>query len=222
MRLLIGTPAYGGMVHLDYVNSLLEFQKQGLDFALASMGNESLITRARNTVISYFYQHREQFTHLLFLDADIRLSSTGLKMLLDFNVDVVGAAVPAKAYDAEGRLHTNCSEFQRQVAPNLYVTREIGTAVLLLSRKAVEALVTDARNDGRVYRNNPNYDPRAELGQSEMFDVFQVGVADGEYLSEDYWVCRRLAALGFPVHATDAVAITHYGTHGFRLPARRT
>jgi len=218
MRLLIGTPAYGGMVHLDYVNSLLEFQKQGLNFALASLGNESLITRARNTVISYFYHHREQFSHLLFLDADIHLPAAGLKRLLDFDVDVVGAAVPAKAYDAEGRTRSNSGHLDRQVAPDLFTTTELATATMLLSRKAVEALVEDAKGAGRVYRNSANYDPKARLGNSGMFDVFQVGVEDGEYLSEDYWVCRRLAVLGFPVHVTNAIPITHYGTHGFRMP----
>lgn len=106
------------------------------------------------------------------------------------------------------------------MAPNLYTTRDLATATMLLSRKAVEALVAEARADGRVYHNDPNYDPRAQLGKLDMFDVFQVGVEDGVYLSEDYWVCRRLVALGFPVHVTDAVAVTHYGTHGFRLPER--
>lgn len=218
MRLLIGTPAYGGMVHLDYLNSLLDYQKQGLDFALASLGNESLITRARNTVISYFYHHRTQFTHLLFLDADIHLPASGLKTLLDFNLDVVGAAVPAKAYDAKGRTRSNSGKYERQVAANLYITRELGTAIILLSRKAVKALVEDARADGRIYYNDPGYDPKARLGNLEMFDVFQVGVEDGVYLSEDYWMCRRLTALGFPVHVSDAIPVTHYGTHGFRLP----
>ncbi len=37
-------PASIGMVHLEYVNSLLEYQKSGIDFTLASFDNESLIT----------------------------------------------------------------------------------------------------------------------------------------------------------------------------------
>jgi hypothetical protein len=39
-NLLIGTPAYGGQVHVDYVSSLLVFQRQGT----LTIGNE-LITR---------------------------------------------------------------------------------------------------------------------------------------------------------------------------------
>lgn len=220
MRLLIGTPAYGGLVHLDYVNSLLEYQKKGLDFALASLGNESLITRARNTVISYFYHHRDQFTHLLFLDADIHLPAIGLKRLLDFRKDVVGAAVPAKAYGPDGRPRLNSSGFGEQVEPHLFTTRYLATAVMLLSRDAAVALVEDARDAGRVYRNEHGYDSRESIGDMDMFDVFRVGVVDGIYLSEDYWASQELIRLGFDVHITDAVQVTHYGTHGFRLPIR--
>jgi hypothetical protein len=54
-NLLIGTPAYGGQVHVDYVSSLLVFQRQGIVFTLMTSGHESLITRARNTIISTFH-----------------------------------------------------------------------------------------------------------------------------------------------------------------------
>lgn len=220
MRILIGTPAYGGMVHLDYVNSLLEYQKNGLDFALASIGNESLITRARNTVMSYFYHHRENFTHLLFLDADIHLPAVGLKRLLDFDKDVVGAAVPSKGYDANGNAWLNSTGFEQQVAPHLYTTRYLATAVMLLSRDAVVALVEEAKQAGRIYRNETSYDTRESIGGIDMYDIFQVGVVDGIYLSEDYWVCHTLKSLGYDIHITDSIAITHYGTHGFRLPLK--
>ena len=54
-HLMIATPAYGGMVHLDYTLSLLELRGAGIDFTLVGMGNESLITRARNALISSFH-----------------------------------------------------------------------------------------------------------------------------------------------------------------------
>jgi len=95
MNVLIGTPAYGGMVHLDYLKSLLEYQRHGLPFSLASFGNESL---------------------------------AGLT----------------------------------------------------------------------------------------MYDVFQVGVVDGEYLSEDFWLCKELGELGYHIYISDAVTVIHHGMHGFK------
>jgi hypothetical protein len=216
MKVLIGTPAYGGRVHLYYMNSLLEFQKNGLNFTLATLGNDSLITRARNSIISLFYHQREQYTHLLFLDADVRLPAVALKTLMSFNKDVIGAPVPLKAYSPDGKPQFNFAGLDSKVAEHLYTTKQIGTAVLLLSKSAVIALVEKAIAEGRRYRNWTGYDRNNELPQQDMFDVFRVGVVDGEYLSEDFWVCRELTRLGYPVHVTDAVAVTHHGMHGFQ------
>lgn len=219
MQVLIGTPAYNGMVHLDYLNSLLEYQKHGLNFQLACFGNESLITRARNTIISYFYHHQHQFTHLLFLDADIRLAASDLKMLLDFDKDVVGAAVPLKNY-FDGQLKANCAKLDEKIADHLYLTSQIGTAVMLLSRQAAVAVVEKARDEGRSYHNAPEYDRNQRVADLEMYDVFRVGVVDDNYLSEDYWLCKELRELGFPIHVTDGPEITHHGMHGFRQPTK--
>lgn len=164
------------MVHLDYLKSVLEYQRHGLSFSVASFGNESLITRARNSIISYFY-HQPEFTHLLFLGADIRLPAAELKQLMDYGVDVIAVAVPVKAYDRDGNVRLNSSELNEEVAKNLYKTRYVSTAALLLSRKAV---------------------------------------VDGEYLSEDFWLCKELVELGYDVHISDAVTVTHHGMHGFR------
>lgn len=216
MRVLIGTPAYGGMVHLDYLNSLLEFQKQGLQFSLASFGNESLITRARNSIISYFYHHRQEFSHLLFLDADIRLAAIDLKKLMDYEVDVIAAPVPLKSYAADGNPPLNCSPLETKVAEDLYTTSYVGTAVLLLSRRAVTDVVEKTKKEGRTYRFPAKLDTNENLTGMEMYDVFQVGIADGEYLSEDYWLCRELTSLGHKVHVCDTIRITHHGMHGFQ------
>ncbi|MCG8414713.1 MAG: hypothetical protein MI746_10895, partial [Pseudomonadales bacterium] len=134
MKVLIGTPAYGGMVHLGYLNSLLEYQQQGLPFSLASFGNESLITRARNSIISYFYHHRDEFTHLLFLDADIQLPAQGLKTMMDFDKDVCGALAPIKAYEEDGSVRTNASGELEPLGNGLFKAEFVATAALLLTR----------------------------------------------------------------------------------------
>ena len=220
MKILIGTPAYGGMVHLEYMNSVLDYQKHGLNFTLASFGNESLITRARNSIISFFYHHRDDFTHLLFLDADIRLPARDLKTLLDFGKDVVGAPVPVKAYSSDGSVRANSTGPMEQIAPHLFKTKQLSTAALLLSKRAVVAVVEKAIEAQRVYRNPVGHDSKGNLDNMEMYDVFRVGIVDEEYLSEDYWLCMELRELGFDICLTDAVKIVHHGMHGFSLKSR--
>ena len=46
-NLMVATPAYGGMVHVDYTMTMLDLARTGLAFTLVTMWNESLITRAR-------------------------------------------------------------------------------------------------------------------------------------------------------------------------------
>ncbi|HEX6834615.1 MAG TPA: hypothetical protein VF132_13845 [Rudaea sp.] len=207
--ILIGTPAYGGMVHSDFVNALLRYQQQRIGFALMTIGNESLITRARNTIVSEFHA-RTEFSHLLFLDADVLLPADGLQRLLASGCDAVGAPVALKGRNPDGSRIFNVGRLLGENGP-LYVTERIGTAALLLSRRAVDALVAQARREGRVYTRGA--DVRGiEMQAPVQYDIFRVGVVGEEYLSEDFWVCRELRQLGFPIHFDPTIVTRHSGT----------
>jgi hypothetical protein len=205
-NVLVGTPAYNGMVHCDYVRSLLDFGNAGIRYSFLAIAGESLITRARNSILSRFHA-MEEFTHLLFLDGDVLLKGADLGRLLGHGRDVVGAAVALKT-GREGRPVYNVAGDLGADGPLCRVER-VGTAALLLSRRAGTALVEDARTAGRAYRPNP--EGRGMGDPDEVFDVFQVGVRDGEYLSEDFWVCYRLRELGFDVFVDQAIRTRHHG-----------
>jgi hypothetical protein len=209
-NILIGTPAYAGMVHIDYLSAISDYFRSGLRFTVTTIGNESLITRARNTILSKFHaDHR--YTHLFFQDGDVNFSARGLLQLLDHNVDVIGAAVPLKGFNDYGERIFNVGpclgEFGR-----LQEVERIGTAALLLSRRSVAALVADASRDGRTYVGAPS---KAGLVKNTCYDVFQVGVSGDEYLSEDFWVCRRLRQLGFAVYFDPELVTRHQGVTQF-------
>lgn len=211
VNLFIGTPAYNGMVHIDYLNSIMEYHRDGIPVTTMTIGNESLITRGRNTVISYFH-NLKQFTHLLFLDADMYLSSENLLKLILHDKDVIGAPVALKGFDKSGRPVYNVGKVLEEDGNLLKVDR-VGTAVFMLSRDAVDALVSDAEAKGRVYGSNPH--TRGQAADLPMYDVFQVGVFDGEYLSEDYVVCRVLQKLGYDVFVDPDVKNKHNGMFVF-------
>ena len=208
-NILIGTPAYGGMIHSDYVNALLTYQRSGIKFGLMTIGNESLITRARNTILAEFHEHTE-FSHLLFIDADVLLPAPGLSRLIAHGKDVIGAPVALKARNVDGSRIFNTGPLCGEEGPLLQCTR-IGTAVFMLSRRAVESLIEDAKSRGDVYsRGNTarGSSLRATLG----YDVFRVGVVDDEYLSEDYWACNSLRRLGYSIYVDPIIVTQHSGT----------
>ena len=210
MTILVGTPCYNGLLHQDYVKSLLEYSNMKFPIDYMHIGNESLITRGRNTITSYFYHNREKYTHLLFMDADIYLPSDGLQRLISANVDVIGAAVPLKGFNRDGTHVFNVSgKVEIDKKTKLFEVERVGTAVLMFSRAAVESLVDDAIADNRSYPGNML--SRGDQIPKDHYDIFGVGVKNGMYLSEDYWVCAKLRELGYKVFVDPEIMVRHSG-----------
>ncbi|MFT5136829.1 MAG: hypothetical protein ACI9XU_000641 [Arenicella sp.] len=210
-HVLIGTPAYNGMLHTDYLHSILGFVHNNIPHAVMTIGNESLITRARNTILASFWE-KETFTHLLFLDADVFLDHQGLTQMLKHNKDVVGAPVYLKGKNAEGEQTIN-TDAKLNVLPVLQSVTRVGTAALLLSRAAVKSLVDHAIKQERTYKINMML--RQEDMATTHYDVFRVGISDDEYLSEDFWLCRELRELGYEIHVDTSVYTRHNGMVSF-------
>ena len=191
---------------------MIEFTSLKVPISYIHIGNESLITRGRNTMISYFYNMGDQYDTLLFMDADIYLPAAGLARMLNHNADVLGVAVPLKGFDAQGKRVFNVSgNVKPDVQTGLVEVDRVGTAVLMLSREAVTALVEDAKKNHRVYKGNPL--TRGEKQLDDNYDIFQVGVVGNTYLSEDYWVCNKLRELGFKVLVDPAIPCRHSGMY---------
>lgn len=207
-NVMIATPAYGGAVQLSYVTSLLAFHAAQLPFTLVGLANESLITRARNALLSTFHA-RKAFTHLLFLDADVGLPAEGFARMIAADKDVIGAPVPLKGHGARGERLFNLGRCVGEEGALMLCDR-IGTAALMLSRRAVDALVDEARARGGVYERMSTL--IGDAGVTIHYDVFRAGAVDGEYLSEDYWVCETLRRLGFAIHVDPTIVTTHHGT----------
>ncbi len=73
VKLFVATPMYGGIANGMYAKSMMDLTalctKYGMDMKSYFLFNESLITRARNYCVDEFL--RSDYTHLLFIDADI-------------------------------------------------------------------------------------------------------------------------------------------------------
>jgi hypothetical protein len=112
--------------------------------------------------------------------------------------------VALKALSADGGRIFNIGRTIGEEGP-LLVTERIGTAALLLSRNAVDALIADARGDRRAYEQSAVAQDVGGTGRAIHYDVFRVGVVDGEYLSEDYWACPALRRLGVAIHVDPTI-----------------
>lgn len=214
LNLFIGTPCYNSMIHSDYLHSIISYQERGLPITIMTLGNESLITRGRNTIISYFH-YDKRFTHLLFLDADMHLHANELIKLVAHEKDVIGAPVRLKGKNRfDNSPVYNTGKLIEDKGNGLVVMDRIGTAVFMLSRKAVDALVAHAVKNDDVYSGNPHTRGDANI-EIPQYDIFKTGVFDGEYLSEDYYVCRVLRELGFDTYVDTTCRTVHNGMFSF-------
>ena len=97
-RILIATPAYTGMVTTNYLTSLLQLtgQLKNVDFSI-QYTDYSLICKQRNFFLSRLLL--EDFTHLLFIDADMGYSPEAIQSLIDFNQPITACAYPTRTMD---------------------------------------------------------------------------------------------------------------------------
>ena len=99
--IMIGTPAYGGLEYVNYVEALLNSIKMlatvNIHLEPCFLTNESLITRGRNTIVAKFLSDKK-YTHLLFIDADENWEPYTILRLIMHDKDIIGVPVPHKTY----------------------------------------------------------------------------------------------------------------------------
>jgi hypothetical protein len=100
--IMIGTPAYGGLAYVSYVQALLSsmqyLAQHNIYIEPCFLTNESLIPRGRNTIVAKFLNNKK-FTHLLFIDADVNWGASSIMKLLQHDKDIIGALYPKKGYE---------------------------------------------------------------------------------------------------------------------------
>ena len=102
--ILVVTPAYGGLAYVGYISGLLKLERlcreKNIKIDYEFCYNESLIPRARNTLAGLFY-NKTDYTHLLFLDADIQFNEEDIIKMLDYDKPLVGGVYPKKSINWE-------------------------------------------------------------------------------------------------------------------------
>ncbi len=108
--IMIGTPAYGGLCYVSYVQSLLSsmqfLSQHNIQIEPCFLSNESLIPRGRNTIVAKFLNNKK-FTHLLFIDADLNWAAQSILRLVNHNKGIIGGLYPKKGYEWQKLIKNN-------------------------------------------------------------------------------------------------------------------
>ncbi|RAX37923.1 hypothetical protein [Rhizobium tropici] len=232
--IFVATPCFGGLVTKDYMQSVLSMMQvaaqNDLKMTLALLGNDALITRSRNSLVSSFI-NMESATHLLFVDADIGFEPDQVLRLFMADKDVVGGMYPIKDYDwsrmprlssstdsfSEDAIHyvgtplpDSVAEWDGDFVTGIYA----GTGMLMIKRAVIErmiALYPELRYSG------VHAFPKRDPSPTTQYALFECLIDDetGLYLSEDFAFCQRWRKIGGKIWLDTAGRLTHTGAHKF-------
>ncbi len=245
-KFFIATPCYGGQLNEPYFRSVIKmmtfFNGHQIPLAFGTIANESLVTRARNVLVAYFLA--SDYTHLMFIDADIEFQTEDILKLYAHKKDVVVGAYPKKGV-AWDRIRANLSDpankdkelsdrdmasFGSDYAINFkFVSKEsktvavengliklhdAGTGFMMISREAVLKMIKAYPE--LKYNNDVNIS-NADLKDHfyALFDTM-IDPVDRRYLSEDYTFCRRWQEIGGDIWLDPSISLNHYGHFCFQ------
>lgn len=225
VKILLATPCYGGKLYTGYFQSMMElsvkFTQLGIPFEVMSVGNESLITRARNGIVAKFLAN-DELTHIMFIDADITFSWISVLRLLLSNKDVCGGCYPKKTI--------NWNKIKRNVIKNpemnekellarsvdyvfnpiyysengntvikvengLIKVKDVATGFMMVKKNVFQTM--KYKYPEFKYKNNvAGYHNDATSENFYTFFDTEVDEVSEVYLSEDYYFCKYWSKCG--------------------------
>jgi hypothetical protein len=236
-KLCIAVPMYGGQVFGQFMTSMIQLvyslNQNNIEFNLITVGNESLIPRARNLLATKFLNETDN-THLMFIDADIIFNPNDVLKMLEADKDVICGVYPKKeiAWDnvenavkagikTENLKYMTGKSFAKLVNNNDFKSFnepvqiiDGGTGFMLIKRETLE----------KIKPHVPNYWTAEETENYAFFDTSFEEKEKGklEFLSEDYHFCRLVWNNDMSVWAAPWCVLDHIGTYYFSGAFGRT
>lgn len=230
MQPMIATPVYGFGATPNYTASLFRTQvectKIGMEIRAQFVMGESLITRARNRLVSYFLS-KPDATHLFFIDADIGWAPEQFARVLLADKDVCCGVYPIKKYKwpAEGlpedmpqaEFEARYTPYPFDVVDNKLSSDPHGFGEVMHATTGFMCIKRDVLF--RMMKGYPDlwYEPEDPdngqlIGTHWMF-FDEVLTPEHRLLSEDYGFCHRWRAIGGQVWIDLYSKLAHVGNH---------
>jgi hypothetical protein len=178
-----------------------------IDWTVETMTNESLISRARNTLTAKFL-HTKESTHLMFIDADIGWEPWHLLVMLDAQKDVIGGLYPMKSLPVKWCV--NGIPRLEDPNSNLVEVTKTGTGFLLIKRDVFEKL--NAHPATKPFNNDIGLPVELNPYMKTYFDT---AVRENRYYSEDWTFCENWRDIGGQVWVDKRMLLRHVGTYTF-------
>lgn len=196
------TPAYGGQVFAPHMESCLtlceDLTRSGVPFEWQIRWHESLVHRARMGMSKAFLDHDPQYSHMMWLDADLDFTPEDVVKLWNLDADIAVGVYRMKTDDSmfaawiDGELVDDLDQFDGPIEVDY-----AGTGFMLINRDVIEALSKKVAK----YENEV----------PEIPALYQTPLRHGTLLSEDYFFCELARDNGFKVIMDPSVRLGHWG-----------
>jgi len=250
-HIFIATPCYGGQIGEPYFRSMMRLailcNKYNIQYTVSTLANESLVTRGRNTLTSFFMENKAA-THLFFIDADIEFQPEDILRMVAYDKPVIVGAYPKKALnwtsiigaaradesETEETIEGHSSNYvvnfdfledengnktsQVQIEDNLVKLKDAGTGFMCIEKSVIQQMFD--KHPEYKYVNDINVDNKFEPYMYALFDTM-IDPESRRYLSEDYMFCRTWQNMGGTVYLDPRTALNHVGHYTFRGNIRK-
>jgi len=205
-------PCYGGMLTESTFMSVVRWgntaRQLGLDWTLETLTNESLISRARNTMVAKFLSNQDS-THLMFIDSDIGWEPWHLLLLLHQDKDVIGGMYPLKGLPIKWCVNA-IENGEEEDEGRVQEVSKTGTGFMLIKRNVFKKL--EAHPATIPFINDIGL---PEELNKDMKTFFDTDVREGRYYSEDWTFCENWRDLGGKVWVDKRIMLKHTGTYTY-------
>ena len=232
---MIAIPCYDQQItestFMSVIKTVMYFRDHGIKFAISTI-TDSLISRARNNISAKFLANSE-FTHMMFIDADIGFEAEDIVKLLWHDKEVVTAAYPIKdinwrkvkhdavvkdvKYDElmskSLRFVVNPAKGKEQttlkVENGAIEIYDAGTGFMLIKRSCFEKMIEAYPH--LKYNDDTGSLTKKEMEKTYAFFNSYIDPEKNRFLSEDYGFCRYWQDISGSIWVDPTITLTHVG-----------
>jgi hypothetical protein len=232
------------------IQTIETFRTAGIRLTVEFCKNDSLVPRARNNLLARAMSDASM-THVMFIDADITWNALDIFRFLLHNKPIVGGIYPKKSYqwnkmmDVEKMLerkqgsilkdavtdvqflrqnlvayNVNYGSTQLNVEKSLVKVRHLPTGFMMIRRDVVEKMQQEYA--WTKYEDDVGF-LREDEEKRQAYALFDCGVVEGHYYSEDWMFCHRWREIGrreeaagqAEIYADLSTALIHTGSEDY-------
>lgn len=228
---------------ISLINTILLLKNYGINYNIQFCNNDSLVSRARNNLIGISMLNKDA-THFLFIDSDIVWNPYDVIKLIISDKELIGGIYPKKKYDFNKLINDkeyinhlielkekyqinrdneyiiksnlvsynlNYKNNNLSIQNNLIEVRHLATGFMMIKRSVLEKMML-------MYSETKYVDDTGFIhpDKSTMtYALFDSGVIDNHYFSEDWMFCHRWTNIGGAIWADISIDLVHIGTEQF-------